>query len=414
MRRILDAINVFRGRLAAGMAVCALLASCTNEEQEAGESREEPAAPVVRAAPVRTDTIEETVTQIGTLQASERVTIRPEISAPLRDIHFADGELVHDGQLLISLDDDVLRQQLRARRASLEAAKATLTNARLTAARQEELLEAGATAEENFDAAMGDLERARADRERILREIDLLQERLQNTKIYAPFTGRISTSLVDAGEFVTAGEALADLLRTDLLEMEFNLPEEYVGRVHVGQLVAVSVTPFPDVTWPGRVSYVAPFVRDNTRTFGVEAEVRNTTGTLKPGQFGRGELRLDTLENRLLIPSEALVSTRTGYIVFVLKDGKARRQKVELGHRKPGFVEITEGLSAGQRIAQTGTMQLRDGQAVRLASETSGPSKQPENPQQPSKKTHEPMTAQNWRGAGEPKGTADASGNGEG
>ena len=150
------------------------------------------------------------------------------------------------------------------------------------------------------------------------------------------------------------------------MEIAFTLPERFMGRVRSRQELAVRVSAYPDRRFEGEVYFVSPQVDESTRDFLVKATVKNAEGLLKPGAFGTAVVTLDVRERRLVIPEEALVATRTGYLVFVVEDQTARRRDVQIGLRQAGVVEIREGLEPGERVVRTGHMNLSDGTRVQF------------------------------------------------
>ena len=320
----------------------------------------------VEVALVRAETLRETVRGIGTLRAAETVEIKPEIDGIISDIHFHEGGEVQEEQLLFSIDDRKLKHQLAARRATLEMARIRLADAQRRFNRMRELVERNVADRDEFDQAETDFRAATAEVGRMKAEVELVQARLDDTRLCAPFDGTISERRVDAGDYVRAGDHLATVYRISQMEIAFTLPERFMGRVRSRQELAVRVSAYPDRRFEGEVYFVSPQVDESTRDFLVKATVKNPEGLLKPGAFGTAVVTLDVRERRLVIPEEALVATRMGYLVFVVEDQTARRRDVQIGLRQAGVVEIREWLEPGERVVRTGHMNLSDGTRVRL------------------------------------------------
>lgn len=364
-----DGLSRFRGIRGAGpaVAVClALLGGCAGEEPGAGA---EP--PVrVRVAEVESRTLAETVRGIGTLRAAQTVELRPEISGTVTRIPFEEGGAVEADDLLFQLDTRKLEQELGSRQAGLEAARARQENAERELNRIERLFRQQVATEDARDQAATELRAARAEVDRLEAELSLARERLEDASIRAPFAGRISEALVDEGDYVQTGALLATLYRTDPVEIEFTLPERHSGRIEAGQDVALSVSAHPDRTFHARTVFVSPSVSDQTRDFLVKARLDDPDPPLKPGTFATAVLTVDLREGALVIPEEALIATREGYIVFVVdEDQRAERRSVQIGLRNPGVVEIVQGLELGERVVRTGHMRLADGSPLTIAGE---------------------------------------------
>jgi len=321
----------------------------------------------VQAAEATTRTMAETVRGIGTLRALNTVEIRPEIAARITGITFEEGSEVDAGELLFELDTRMLEGELTSQQAALAAARARLANAERELARIEELFGQRVATEDARDQAATELEASQAEVDRLESEVRLAEERLADARIQAPYRGWISEALVDVGDFVQAGELLATLYQTDALEIEFTLPERYAGRIRTGQDVTLTVSAYPERAFTATTVFVSPSVDDRARDFLVKARLDNPQALLKPGTFATAVLTVREREDALVIPEEALIATREGYMVFVVgEDATALRRPVEIGLRNPGLVQITSGLAAGEKVVRTGHLRVADGSPLEI------------------------------------------------
>jgi membrane fusion protein, multidrug efflux system len=322
-----------------------------------------------RAVPVELVTVEaarleQTVRGIGTLRASAMVVIRPEVAGIVRAIRFTEGGPVDQGQVLFELDDETLARQLASRRAALQAAEATVEDARRNHERQRQLFARDLIARADAERAQTELERAVAERDRLRAEVGVVQTMQRETRIRAPFAGVISERAVDPGAYVTAGQTLATVYRLDPLELEFFLAERHIGQIRRGQAVAVTVAAYPERAFRGEVDFVAPAVREATRDFLVKATIPNPDRLLRPGAFATAVVTVDVREDRPVVPEEALVASRLGYLVFVVEDGVARAREVRVGLRRNGLAEILDGLTTGEQVVRAGHLRLSGGEPV--------------------------------------------------
>jgi len=306
------------------------------------------------------------VRSIGTLRAIDDVVVRPETSGRIEEIGFQEGRTVEAGQVLFRLDDDKLQRELARQQANLASAKADVALSTLQYERANTLYQENVGTEEEADRTRTQLERDRAEVNRLEAEIALVEERLEDTVIRAAFTGLIGQSAVDVGDYVQTGESLTSLFAVQPLELSVTLPERFAGRVRRGMGVSVMVTAYPERRFNGEVTYVSPDVSERSRDFIVKATLPNDDGVLKPGMFATAEIVIDIRDKRPVIPEEALVSTRTGYRVFVVENGKAVQREVEIGLRRPGEVEIRAGVEAGETVVRSGAMNIQDGAPVRV------------------------------------------------
>ncbi|MFW6177203.1 MAG: efflux RND transporter periplasmic adaptor subunit [Desulfohalobiaceae bacterium] len=344
----------------------------TLQQEDAQQEREQPAQSV-RTAPVVTRSLEVAVQGVGTLRPKKTVRLRPEVAGKIQEVHFQEGGFVPEGELLFEIERKKLSRRLLAQEAALEEARARLKNARITHQRLSLLRQQDMVSEERYDQAQAELEAAAATVDRLESEVELARLELQDTAIHSPLSGFISESEVDPGTFVSVGEPLATLYATDPLEIAFFVPEKYSGRVESGQEVRVRVAAYSEQVFQGEVNFVSPTVQASTRKLKVRALIDNPEHRLKPGTFATATLVLQTREDLPVIPEIALVSTREGYMVYVLDQDKKRvhGREVKTGMRKPGLVEIQEGLKPGEIVIAAGHMQLEDGSRVNIQEEMS-------------------------------------------
>jgi membrane fusion protein (multidrug efflux system) len=297
------------------------------------------------------------------------VELRPRISQNLVEIHFREGQRVAAGAPLFTLDRTRLEKELAAREAELAAARLDRDQARRRHERFAGLPE-GAVSRDERDRVETAFALARAQVERLAAEVARVEERLAESRITAPFAGVLSESRVDRGDFLKEGDHLATIYRVDELEAVFHVTERQASRVALDQEVVLRTDARPDRTFTGRVIFVSPALEESTRDLLVKASVANGEGLLRPGLFVAAEVVVERRQDRPVVAESALVATRKGYLLYVVdEEGKARRREVETGLRKPGVVEILEGVQEGERVVVAGTMNLSEGAPVSIAEE---------------------------------------------
>lgn len=365
-------VTLLRRRRPIIVLCCALLIVVYGCGKEQG-SKQTQQAVSVRIQKARAGTLRETVQGIGSLKAVKTVEIKPEIAGIIVEVGFQEGEAVQRGTILYRIDDSTLRQELKAAKAAKEAAKSQVTNAEWRFERMEELRREDVAAPEEYKELRDRLKQSQAERERAAAEVELITERLEDTRLTAPMAGAIGQSRVDVGDFVDVGQRLATLYSRSPLESEVTLPERTLGRVEEGQSVTIRTDAYPDRAFSGRVIFVSPSVRAATRDLAVKAEIPNEAGLLKPGQFVAMNVTLERREDAVIIPEESLVQTRKGYVAYVVEEDEARRRNVRIGLRQAGIVEIREGIEVGDKVVTQGQMRLRDGARVKTIEATVEP-----------------------------------------
>lgn len=318
----------------------------------------------VEAAVVERDTLRVTVRSVGSLAADQRVELAAETDGRVSEVAVQEGENVERGQLLLRLDRQKLASEQRAAEATLERARQQAANLRRQAERNEGLLAEGAISEQAYEDLQTRAETAEAEARQAEANLSLARARLADATVRAPFAGRVGIRRVDLGQYVRAGDPLVSLVDNDPLDIEFSVPERFLGQLQTGQIASVRVASTPDTTYEGRVTFVSPEVDVANRTVTVKATIPNASGALRAGQFADVILVLEVRPDALVVPEEAIVPRGGTNVVFAVEADTARRRNVQLGERSPGRVEIVAGLSAGDTVVVAGQQRLGDGTAV--------------------------------------------------
>ena len=313
------------------------------------KSAEPPPTPV-KAAPVTRATLNVEVTAVGTLRAEETVMIRPEIAGRVATIHFKEGQAVNAGDALVTLDQDEYKAQLAGSSAQVGLEESSYQ-------RLQDLQRKNLTSQQNLDETKARLDAARAQQE-------LNRVRLERTVIRAPFAGTVGLRLVSPGAYVKPGDDIANLESLGAMKLDFRVPETYLARLNVGQTLAVRVDAWPDQSFEGNIYAIDPALDPETRTVLLRARLPNKGNKLRPGLFARVSLILERRENALVAPEQAIVPVGQKTLVYRVVDGKAVMTPVKLGLRRPGQVEILEGLNAGDLVVTDGQLKIRDGAPV--------------------------------------------------
>lgn len=196
-------------------------------------------------------------------------------------------------------------------------------------------------------------------------QVDLARRTLAYTVIASPIDGYVADRPVDLGEYVATTTKIATIVRTNPLRMRIDIPEQSIPDVKVGESVSLTTSAWSDRTFNGHIARISPNVTASSRTLTVEAEVENSNGALKPGQFATVRILLPRSEGAILIPARA-VHTESGVSrVFVIKNGHAEQRLVQLGQTEGDLVEIKKGVATDEQVATSNVDQLSDGAAVR-------------------------------------------------
>lgn len=305
------------------------------------------------------------VEALGTARARESVVLTPRVSDTVRRVAFDDGQMVKKGDLLVALEDAEEQAQIQEARAILQEAESQF-------ARTEDLVTRGNASTATLDAQRRQVQEAKF-------RLEAAEARLADRRIVAPFDGVLGLRQVSEGSLITQNNPITTIDAIDTINLDFSVPERFIATLATGQTVRARVEAYPGRIFEGIVKTVDSRVDPITRSVIVRAEVVNNDRALRPGLLMTVEVISRTWQG-LSVPEEAVVPSGGRSYVFVNSDGVAERRQVTLGIRRPGYVEVTDGLAEGERVVTEGTMRLgragirirEAGQAERRAGEQGG------------------------------------------
>ncbi|HEY1227587.1 MAG TPA: efflux RND transporter periplasmic adaptor subunit, partial [Ramlibacter sp.] len=317
------------------------------------------AAPVVEVARVEVTRLTDDAQAVGSLRSRQSVMLRPEVSGRVTRINFRDGERVKRGQLLVQLDDQLPLAQVQQARAELSIARANHK-------RNQDLVGQGFISQRQVEESAANLQVAEA-------KLSLAEATAARLKIVAPFDGITGIRTVNVGDYLKDGADIVNIEDLDALFVDFRLPERFQGKLQPGQPALVQIDALPGKRWTAVVQAIDPLVDANGRSIGIRGCIDNRQLALRPGMFARVTAVFGERERAMVVPEEAIVPQGNRVFVYRLADGPdqdsktAQRVEVKVGMRRPGQVEIVQGLHAGDMVVTAGQQRIqRDGMAVRM------------------------------------------------
>lgn len=289
--------------------------------------------------------LSEYVRGTGTLRPDEEVDLSFETSGKIVSIKFTEGTRVKKGDLLAKINDRPLQAQLQ----KLHAQK-QLTESKEF--RQRTLLDKDAISQESYDQIVTELQTMEAD-------INLIEARISETELRAPFDGIIGLRYLSEGAYATPSTKIAKLIKISPLKIEFSIPERYASEIKIGYPVTFNVDG-SNTDYNASVYAVDPKIDIETRTIVLRALYPNKNEEHKSGRYASITLKMSQVDNAIAIPSEALIPEMDGEKVFLYKSGKAHAVKVDIGLRTQAQIQITKGLNFGDTLLVTGILQLRE------------------------------------------------------
>jgi membrane fusion protein, multidrug efflux system len=293
--------------------------------------------------------LSEIIIYTGSLMSDEETDLSFETSGRIIAIYFEEGTHVRRGDLMAKINDRPLQAQLQR----LQAQKRLVEEREF---RQRSLLERDAISQEAYDQVVTELQVIEAD-------IALMEARIAETELRAPFDGIVGLRRLSEGAYVNPNSPIARLVKNKPLKIEFSVAEKYSGQISPGFPINFSVD---GQAFSASVYAVDPKINVNTRTIMVRAIYPNTNEELKPGRFTNITLQLSETDNAIAIPTEAVIPEMEGEKVFVYRSGLAQQKYVTLGLRTESHVEITGGLEFGDTLLTSGVMQLRPNMPVSI------------------------------------------------
>jgi multidrug efflux system membrane fusion protein len=345
-----------------------LLTSCAKQDPPAFNR---PPSPVTVATAVAQD-VPAYLDEVGHTVAREVVSVQPQVSGKIIEIHFADGADLKKGDPLFTIDPRPFEAQLNAAQANLAQSKAALDYAKIEFGRVQDLVESRAIARQDYDSRKNAVDVGEAQVKQNEAAVESARLNLEYTSILSPIDGRAGHRLVDNGNVVTANTTtLLTIERLDPIYADFTVTEgdlSGVQRNSAKRGLRVEVR-LPDAQKPevGELTFLDNSVQSSSGTVMLRATVPNSARHLWPGQFVNVRLILDTIPKAVLVPAAAPQDSAKGPFVYVIKqDSTAELRPVKLGQRQGELVVVEQGLQPGERVVMNGQLGVMPGAKVNV------------------------------------------------
>ena len=322
---------------------------------------------LVSVAPVTTQDFKHYIDLMGKVDADNISYISPRgMGGQIRAIYVQQGQFVKKGQLLLRLDDAIMRQSVVAAKQQLEGIKTQLGYAKNIYQRQQNLWKEGIGTEVQLITAKTNVTSLENQLAAAGEQIKTQQEQLNTANVYSDVTGIADLVTVKLGE-TFPGMGQIKIVNTSSLKVVVNVPENYLTRMHKGSPVVITI-PDANKTVNSSISLISQSIDPSQRGFIAEAKIPYDA-ILKPSQSAVVKIQDYAAGNAIVIPVNVVQSDETGKYVFVLSkssNGKtiAHRVIVTLGEVYGETVEIKAGLNAGDQLVTEGFQNLYEGQAI--------------------------------------------------
>lgn len=333
-----------------GIILIIVLISCGEKEKKIAAPQQNGAAnrPAVTMQVdgfvVKPKSLSDNVEVPGSLIANESTEIHPEISGRVVQLNVGEGRQVSRGTLLAKLYDGDLQAQLKKLQVQLQIAKQNED-------RSSQLLKIQGISQQDYDASLLNVNNINAD-------IEIIRTSIIKTEIRAPFNGKVGLKNISIGAFVTPATIVATIQQTDVLKLDFAVPEKYTAQIKTGQLVSFT-TEGSSKKYTAKIMATESGVTENTRSLMIRSVVQNKDAALAPGVFAKVIMNFDPDPNAIVIPTQAVLPQARGKKVIVYQGGIAKFVDVTTGIRDSSQVQIVTGLKAGDTIVTTGLLSIR-------------------------------------------------------
>jgi RND family efflux transporter MFP subunit len=338
----------------------------------------------VEMATVKRADMSTEVTVVGNLVGAATVEAGPKVAGRLQSVAVRLGDRVNRGQVIAKVEDYEIQEQVKQAKASYDVSAATIRQreadlrlAQTNLDRSRNLYERQLIPKQTFDdtdaryqAAVAQLDLARAQYAQTQARLEELKINLSNTLIMSPVTGFVGRRVLDPGGLVTPNTPFISVVDIGIVRLIANIVEKDIRRITPNLQANVEVDAYPGEKFIGRVAHIAPVLDPATRTGQIEVEVANPNFRLKPGMYAKVSFTVDKKDNTLVIPTTAIVDLGGRRGVFTAgateQGAVANFKKVDVGIVNETLAEVTSGLTEGDNIVTTGAAALREGDRIIL------------------------------------------------
>lgn len=308
----------------------------------------------------------------GSTRSVQGVEVTAEAPGMIREIYIESGKMVKSGDLLVSLNADPLKAQLKALEVSLDLAQKTYV-------RDKAQFAVKAVSQQTLDTDLSNLNSLKA-------QIAEKKANIAQRMIRAPFSGILGISYVDLGQYLNPGDKVATLQTLDPIKVSFYLPQQVISKIAKKQEIVFKTDAFPEEEFHGKITTINPKVDVDTRNIAIEAIIRNEEKKLLPGMFGKVTVDLGEEKSFLTLPKTSISFNSYGEVVYVLqpptkedmkkyeninkKEKKkekiyaANQRFVSVGDSRGDQISILKGLKAGETVVVAGQHKLKNGSHV--------------------------------------------------
>jgi membrane fusion protein (multidrug efflux system) len=320
-----------------------------------------------------------TVDTVGSLEPERQTSIAPGVSGVVDEVLFHEGDLVDADTVLVRINQERYESAEKLARANVGQAEAKVALAQDQADRARQLGERQAVSQEEARRRMLELQVVRAEFAAAQASLAMAEHDLANSRVRPPYAGQINARRVASGDYVKEETVVATIADLSKLRLTTWVPEMAAARVKLGDTLEFELPAVPGRKFPARIFFLSTVADPQSHMFECKAEIPEPDPDMKPGLFARVQIATEQHTGAVVVPEESVRAGEQGFVVYVAessdaRDGKAsgvaRVRPVQLGFRRPGFVEVLAGITAEDRVVTRGSESLEDGTPIEYPVET--------------------------------------------
>ena len=289
---------------------------------------------------------------VGTLNAYQQLDLASESQGRITSLNCEVGQSKGKGSVIATIDDKV-------KLLSVESAKITLNKATKDLARIETLFKGNTSSQQELD-------NARTAYESAVVQLQQAEKQLAYTRVTSSINGTIVKKLVEVGSYVNVGNPIASIVDVSKFRVRLNISEAQINEFRLGIIPEITTTVYPGAVFHGKVTFVSP-QSDEAHNYPVEIEMPNNSKTpLKAGMFVNVKMKSSLPSNSIYIPREALVGSIQDSKVYVVRNNRAKLQKVVIGQQSEGYLQVLSGIQQGDQVVINGLVNLSDDKPVKI------------------------------------------------
>ncbi len=331
-----------------------VLFSCQSSSKEENKKASKPAAPPAAKVDgyiVTPQLLAQDIEVPGSLAAYQEVELHPEVAGRVTGVYFREGSNVAQGSMVLKIYDGDLQAQLQKLLVQLKTAEQT-------AERYAALLKINGVSQQEYDLNVLAVNNIRAD-------INIIRTNIARTSLRAPFSGKMGTSTITPGAYISPTTIITTLRKVSQLKLEFTVPEKYGAQMNPGSLIHFTVEN-NNASYSAKITATENNITAETRSLKVIALVDKANAQLIAGSFAKVQIPLGENNAALMIPTQAIIPQARNKKVMAVRNGIASMETVTTGIRDSAMVEITTGLKAGDTVLITGLLSTKPGSKVQI------------------------------------------------